>query len=172
MSKPIIQDKIIRSLKVAESLYYRLVLLVGDTDSDKTSVLCGVADELGVPVLNINLELSAQLLDMTAKQRVLRLPKHLKEIIGKDNLVVILDNLEILFDKELKQDPLRLLQGMSRNHLIVASWNGLVEGEKLTYAEPSHPEYQSYNLADILIVEMDGTATVDSTTNIREAKQA
>jgi hypothetical protein len=85
---------------------------------------------------------------------------------------VVLDNLEILFDKHLKQDPLRLLQGISRNRSVLASWNGTTAGGRLIYAETGHPEYRSYDLADTLIVGMDGTSTVDSEKNTIEAGQA
>lgn len=160
MSEPI-QDKIMRSLQVAEGLYHRLVLLVGQSGSGKTGILYGVADVLGADVININLSLSAELLELTAKQRVLRLPEILCLIVDKAESTVVLDNLEILFDKDLKQDPLRLLQGISRNRSVVASWNGTVSGSKLMYAETGHPEYRSYDLVDTLIVGMDGTASID-----------
>ena len=85
---------------------------------------------------------------------------------------VVLDNLEILFDKDLQQDPLRLLQSISRNRAVVASWNGIMNSGRLLYAETGHPEYRSYDSVDALIVGMDGTATVDSAQNNREAGQA
>ena len=85
---------------------------------------------------------------------------------------MVLDNLEILFDKDLQQDPLRLLQGISRNRAVVASWNGIMNSGRLLYAETGHPEYRSYDSVDALIVGMDGTATVDSAKNNREAGQA
>jgi len=160
MSEPI-QDKIMRSLEVAEGLYHRLVLLVGQSGSGKTGILYGVADVLCADVININLSLSAELLELTAKQRALRLPEILGLIVGKAESTVVLDNLEILFDKDLKQDPLRLLQGISRNRSVVASWNGMISGNKLMYAETGHPEYRSYELVDTLIVGMDGTASID-----------
>ncbi|WP_048159300.1 BREX-3 system P-loop-containing protein BrxF [Methanosarcina sp. WWM596] len=161
MSK-LIQEKIKQSLKAAEGSYYRLVLLVGEPGSGKTMVLRDVANELSVPVININLELSAKLLELTAKQRTLHLQRFLDEITETGNSTLILDNLEILFDKDMKQDPLRLLQRISRNHSIVASWNGKTTGSKLTYAASDHPEYRNYDQVDILIVGMDGTATIDS----------
>ena len=171
MAEPI-HDKIKRSLQSAEGLYHRLVLLVGETGSGKTGVLRDVAEEFGTSVINVNLALSSELLELTAKQRSLRLPAILDQIADKAHAPVVLDNLEILFDKDLKQDPLRLLQGISRNRAVVASWNGISTGERLLYAETGHPEYRSYDSVDALILGMDGTATVDSEKNNREAGQA
>ena len=118
MAKPI-HDKIKRSLQTAEGLYHRLVLLVGETGSGKTGVLRDVAEEFGTSVINVNLALSSELLELTAKQRSLRLPGILDQIVDKAQSPVVLDNLEILFDKDLKQDLLRLLQGISRNRAVV-----------------------------------------------------
>jgi hypothetical protein len=151
----LIQDKIKRSLQAAEGVYYRLVLLVDESGSGKTGILRDVADDLGVEVININLALSFELLELTAKQRALRLPGILDHIIDKTKPMVVLDNIEILFDKHLKQDPLRLLQGISRNRSVLASWNGTISKGKLIYAESGHSEYRSYDLADTLIVEME-----------------
>ena len=167
-----IQDKIKRSLQEAEGLYHRLVLLVGDAGSGKTSVLRDVAKDFCTEVINVNLALSAELLELTSKQRALLLPGILEQVIDNVPSPVVLDNLEILFDKDLKQDPLRLLQGISRNRSVVASWNGKATEGKLNYAEAGHPEYRSYDLVDLTVVGMDETATVDSAKNNREAGQA
>jgi len=48
-----------------------------------------------------------------------------------------LDNTEILFNPILKQDPLRLLQRISRNRTVVATWLGNVTDSHLTYAAPA-----------------------------------
>jgi len=171
MAEPL-HDKIKRSIHAAEGMYHRLVLLVGETGSGKTGVLRDVAEEVGASFINVNLALSGELLELTAKQRSLRLPGILDQIANQAQSPVVLDNLEILFDKDLKQDPLRLLQGISRNRSVVASWNGTMNSGRLLYAETGHPEYRSYDSVDALIVGMDGTATVDSTNNNREAGQA
>jgi len=163
------RDKIKQSLRAANGLYHRLVLLVGVNGSGKTNILHNVAADLDTSVININLALSSELLELTAKQRSLRLPEILDRIICKMKSPVVLDNLEILFDQNLKQDPLRLLQSISRNHTIIASWNGNSTGGKLIYAEMGHPEYRSYDSVDTLIVNMDGTTTIDSSNNILEA---
>ena len=36
--------------------------------------------------------------------------------------MILLDNIEVIFDVALKQDPLRLLQRLSRNKTVVAAW--------------------------------------------------
>lgn len=166
MAEPI-HDKIKRSLQAAEGLYHRLVLLVGETGSGKTGLLREVAEEFGSSVVNVNLALSGELLELTAKQRLLRLPGILGQIADQARSPVVLDNIEILFDKDLQQDPLRLLQSVSRNRTVVASWNGTMNSGRLLYAEPGHPEYRSYESVDALIVSMDGTATVGSEKNNR-----
>lgn len=155
-------DKIKRSLQAAEGLYHRLVLLVGGTGSGKTGVLREVAEGLGTSVINVNLALSSELLELTAKQRSLRLPAILDQIAGNPQTPVVFDNIEILFDKDLKQDPLRVLQGISRNRTVLSSWNGISDRGRLLYAEMGHPEYRQYDHADALIVDMDGTATIEA----------
>jgi len=154
MAEPI-HDKIKHSLQVAEGLYHRLVLLVGETGSGKTNALRDVAEAFGTSIININLALSGELLELTAKQRALRVPAILAQIADQAQPLVVLDNLEILFDKDLKQDPLRLLQGISRNRAVVASWNGTITSGKLIYAEAAHPEYRCYDSVDALMVSMD-----------------
>ena len=144
-------------------MYNRLVLLVGEAGSGKTGILQDVAGELNTSVVNVNLVISSQLLELTTKQRPLKLPRVLGQIVDNANSPVVLDNLEILFDKSLKQDPLRLLQSISRNRSVVASWNGTVTDGMLFYAEPGHPEHWRYESVDALIVDANQTFADDST---------
>ena len=167
-----VHDKVKRSLQAAAGLYHRLVLLVGEAGSGKTGVLREVAEEFGSSVVNVNLALSGELLALTARQRALRLPGIFSQIAEQAQAPVVLDNLEILFDKTLQQDPLRLLQSISRNRIVVASWNGAMHSGRLLYAESGHPEYRSYDAVDTLIVGMDGFATINSTIRSGEAGQA
>jgi cytidylate kinase len=53
---------------------------VGETGSGKTSVLRDIAEEFDSTVVNVNLALSGELLELTAKQRSLRLPGILDQI--------------------------------------------------------------------------------------------
>jgi len=146
-------DQVLQKIDEVRELYYRLILLVGPAGSGKTSVLQEVSVVSSAPLINVNLELSRRMLDLTERQQTLRLPRLLGEIVGEvTGELVLLDNIEILFDVHLKQDPLRLLQGLSRNKTIVAAWNGTIVGGYLTYAEPGHPEYRRYPIRDFLLV--------------------
>ena len=65
---------------------------------------------------------------------------------------VLLDNIEILFDVSLQQNPLLLLQGLSRNRTLVVSWNGSIQDGILSYGEPWHPEFRKYACKDFLYI--------------------
>jgi hypothetical protein len=147
--------EVLQALEAANDAYYRLVLLVGGPNSGKTAVLRAVADTLGVISINTGLALSERLLELTARQRALRLPEIFTDTIASGEQPVILDNTEILFDRSLQQDPLRLLQGIARNRQVLACWSGRIENGKLLYAEPGHSEYRQYPVEDFSVVVMN-----------------
>jgi len=96
------------------------------------------------------------MLDLTERQRALQVPRLLSELVSAfDSDVILLDNIEVLFAVSLKQDPLRLLQGLSRNKTVVVAWTGSIKGEHLTYATPGHPEYKRYQVRDFLVVNAE-----------------
>lgn len=145
-------DQIVLKIQEVAALYYRLVIVASPAGSGKTKALQEVAARTRAPLINLNLELSRRLLDLTKKQRALQVPRVLEEVVGSRGSVLLLDNTEIIFDISLKLDPLRLLQGLSRNRTVVASWNGTVEEGFLVYASPDHPEYQRYAARDLVVV--------------------
>lgn len=153
---PPIEDVIIAKAGHAAEVYHRLVLLVGPSGTGKTSALQAVRDRLGVPLINLNLELARRMLELTERQRRLRLPRLLDEVAGEQPLVLF-DNTEMLFDASLAADPLRLLEGLSRNRTVVASWNGVDADGWLSYATPDHPEYRRYPSRDLLVVAAQGS---------------
>lgn len=152
MQTQTVVDQIRQRLLGIADIYNRLVLLVGPSGSGKTASLRVLADAEKVPVLNVGAEISRRLLDLTERQRILQLPALMEEAVaGLPGNLTILDNTEVLFNPVLQQDPLRLLQGLSRDRTIVASWLGNVDGGQLTYAVPEHPEFRRYPSADLLV---------------------
>ena len=158
MAEPL-ADRVIKRIGQAAELYHRLVMLVAPAGAGKTAALQDVHERTAAPLVNVNLELSRRMLDLTERQRALQLPRLLAEIVGASAAdVILLDNVEVLFDVSLKQDPLRLLQGLSRNKTVVAAWSGSIDGEHMLYATPDHPEYRRYPLRDFLVVNPDTIA--------------
>ena len=148
---------ILGSLKNAKDLYHQLILVVGPSGSGKTGILKQIAAREKSSLINVNLEISSRLLELTRKQRKTKLQTIFNDIVDGAQSPVILDNLEILFDMELEQDPLRLLQHASRNNLILASWNGTLQDKKLIYAEITHPEYRVYESSDTVAIAIANT---------------
>jgi predicted ATP-binding protein involved in virulence len=153
-----LSDQIIARIREVRDLYHRLVLLVAPEGAGKTAALCTVAERLDVPCINLNLQLSQRLLDLTERQRSLHVQALVEEISAASGAdVVLLDNIEILFDPRLQQDPLRSLQQLARHRTVVAAWGGALTDDgpaqaALIYAAPGHPEYRRYPAADLTIV--------------------
>jgi len=146
-------EQIEQAIPQATSQYYRLVIIAGLAGSGKTAALQQIASRLSSAVVNVNRELSQRMLEMTRSQRSRQVERLLREVIaGIQGDVILLDNMEILFDAELEVEPLRLLQLSSRNRTIVATWNGSFMDGTLTYAEPGHPEFQQFKQPDAVII--------------------
>ncbi len=148
-------NEVILKIRQASGLRYQLVLIIGPEGAGKTAVLQEVKARAGAPLINVNLELSKRMLDLTEKQRILHIPRLLDEITDTTaNEIILLDNLEILFDTTLRQNPLQLLKNLSRDRTVIAAWNGSVENGYLTYAAPRHPEYRRYQMQDLLMIDL------------------
>jgi len=153
MTAETLAGQILQRVDEAPALYYRLVLVVGPSGAGKTASLRTVAARTGSAVCNVNLELSRRMLDLTERQRAMRVPRLLSDIVNTAAPgLALLDNTEMLFDVSLQLDPLRLLEGLSRNRPVVATWNGTIEGDTLTYAVPDHLEHRRYPVGNLLIV--------------------
>jgi hypothetical protein len=149
-----------QAIQQAPGQYFRLVILAGVPGSGKTAALQSIAHKAGCQVVNVNLELSKKMLELTRTQRSRQVERLLKEVIANaPGEVILLDNLEILFDTGLEVEPLRLLQVSSRNRTIVASWSGTYVGGTLTYAEPGHPEFVQFKQVDAVVIPVGNSAT-------------
>jgi oligoribonuclease NrnB/cAMP/cGMP phosphodiesterase (DHH superfamily) len=146
---------VLDTIRQTSSLYFKLVIILAPSGGGKTNMLHEVGKAIGASVINVNLEISRMMLDLTQQQRILQAPQLLDKIVSKSNNdVVLLDNIELLFDTRLRLDPLALLKKISRDRIVVTSWNGYVEDNRLNYARQGHPEYGSYELGDIIVISL------------------
>lgn len=151
-------DQIMRKIAHAAELYHRLMLVVAPAGAGKTTALQDVQARTGARLVNVNLELSRRMLELTERQRTLQLSRLLREIVSIDeDDLILLDNTEVIFNVALRQDPLRLLQGLSRNKTVVSAWNGTIVDDYLIYGAPDHPEYRRYPMRDFLVASPEVT---------------
>lgn len=139
-------SRLAEKIQEAAHNYYRLILVLSPFAADRTKFLQAAGEQLGYPLLNLNLILSEQLLGLTEQKRkaevLTRLPALMYEAGGE---TVLIDSIEILFLPDLGLDPLKALQSASRNQTMVVSWPGTFDGQDLIYAERGHPEYRIYH---------------------------
>jgi hypothetical protein len=88
--------------------------------------------------------LARALLDLSERERALRVRRILEDLVGNSASVVVLDNIEVLFDVTLRLESLDCLKSIARNKTIVTVWNGELSEGHLTYAQPGHPEFKRY----------------------------
>lgn len=142
------------------ALNSKLVLLIGPPHSGKTALLRSLAASRGVTPLNVGAQLGGLLAGMPQRQRRLQTTTILRELADKHapGDLLLLDNIELLFDRSLQLDPLDLLKRHAHAKCVVAVWPGELQGDartgRLTYADIGHPERQDYSLAGLVPFEI------------------
>lgn len=139
------------------ALHSKLILVVGRPGGGKTALLVDLADRHGAKVLNVGSALGKRLAVLPSKQRALKAPVLLRELADEhaDGDLLLIDNIELLFDQTLKLDPLDLLKRHAHIRRVVAVWPGELREGRLTYAELGHPEYQDYGLDGLVPFEIE-----------------
>ncbi|MEI7996044.1 MAG: BREX-3 system P-loop-containing protein BrxF [Methylococcaceae bacterium] len=134
----------------------KLILLIGAPRSGKTAVLCALAKSRHITPLNVGAALGSRLAAIPHKQRHLEASTLLRELTDKyanDDLLLI-DNIELLFDRTLQLDPLDLLRRHAHARRVIAVWPGELRNGRLTYADIGHPEHQDYSLDGVVPFEI------------------
>jgi hypothetical protein len=134
--------QLVDTIRATSQAYYRLTILAGGAQSGKTHWIKQVATQFDLPVINLSLLLSQRLLSLTRHQRELRSQDLATDVIDENcQSGVCLDDTELLFDSTLKLNPLVFLREITRNRLVVATWNGGITGGELRFGQPGHPDF-------------------------------
>jgi len=134
----------------------KLVLLVGPSRSGKSKLLRALGAKLGINPLNVGLELGRRLAATPNNKRSFAAGELLREIADKERTddPLLLDNLELLFEKGLQINPLDLVKRFAHSKRVVAVWPGELRGSRLIYAEISHPEHRDYSRDGVVVLEI------------------
>ena len=149
-------DKLDRMVDAVVARQSKLVLIVGSPKAGKSTLLRALGERRGVKPLLVGAALGIRLSGVPQKQRHLEVSTILNELANqyaKDE-VSLVDNIELLFDRSLRLDPLDLLKRHARARRVVAVWPGESFGGRLTYADMGHPEHQEYGLEGVVTFEI------------------
>lgn len=136
------------SISLVEARRHRLVILIAKDDITNQVLNC-----LELKDINLNLLLSEKLLNVPVNKRSRAVGPLIDDIIKTNALEVLaITGYELLFLPELKQDPIRLFEELSKERTIVVIWKGQYDNGILTHAEPWHREYREYSNIDAEII--------------------
>lgn len=141
---------------------YKLKKAVDEINSKRNRLIIAIEDsrliekalsKMGVKCINLNLKLSEKLLDIPVNKRSRMIGIFVNDILKANNDEIIsFTGYEILFQPELKQDPMRLFEELSKERIIIIPWRGKYENGILYYAEPWHREYYESSDFDAEII--------------------
>lgn len=138
------------------ALQSKLVLLIGPPGCGKTTLIEDVAAFRGASVMNVGAALGQRLAVEPQRRRALQasviMSELANEFAGSD--LLLLDNIELLFDKSLRLDPLGVLKRYAHSRNVVAVWPGVLDSGRLKYAQMGHPEYQDYGLDGLVTFQI------------------
>ena len=145
-------DRLERLVEEIAALHSKLVLLIGAPGSGKTALLHALGKNRGATPLNIGSALGSRLAAIPQKQRPIQTNTILRELADQHAVgdLLLLDNIELLFDRTLQLDPLDLLKRHAHARRVVAVWPGELRDGRLIYAEMGHPEHQDYGLEGLV----------------------
>lgn len=148
-------SEIANAVNLVGKACYRLVAVVGPAGSGKTAVLRKLDDSGEASYLNLGLELSQRLVNLSRRQRRLDAAGLVEDILEESSSEVLaVDNTEIIFEPSLKLSPLGLLQTVSRRRTLIWSCQGVAEAGYVVHAYRGHPEYCRLPAKDFEVVAL------------------
>ena len=141
-------------------LHTKLIVLVGPSRRGKTQLLRQLGAKLNIAPLNVGLEMGRRLAATPNNKRGFSAGELLREIAQHEQFgerteaPLLLDNLELLFEPGLQINPLDLVRRLAHSKRVVAVWPGELRGDRLVYADMSHPEHRDYSRDGVVVLEI------------------
>ena len=152
-----------RNYNALSDRYCRLLLLTGDSP-EKSDFIRACLENYQFESVLLGKELSRLLLDLSPKQRPVRIADYFNDFLtGTSN--IFLTDIEILFDRELSTDPITLMKAAARTRNFIVNWPGRFDfaTKTLVYAANSHQEHYEIVLNnDILCFDETGNSSLNN----------
>lgn len=138
------------------AVHTKLVLLVSARGGGKTKLLSEFGLKFHIRPTNVGLELARRLATTPFNSRGFSAGELLREIADKEpnDGPLLLDNLELLFEPGLRINPLELIKRLAHSKRVVAVWPGELCGDRLVYADMSHPEHRDSSRDGVVVLEI------------------
>lgn len=149
-------DELERLVDDIGALHNKLIVLIGPPRCGKTRLLGNLAANRQMLPMNVGGTLATLLATLPQRQRQVQAMTLLRELADKYAVadLLLIDNIELLFDRSLKLDPLGLLKQQAHHIRVVAVWPGELREGRLTYGEMEHPEHQDYSTEGLVPFEI------------------
>lgn len=141
-------EKLDRLVEDISGLNSKLVLLIGPPRSGKSNLLGQLAARRQARVLSLGAALGRELLAVPSTRRHLQAADLLKDLADDfaSHGLLLVDNIELLFDRTLRLSPLDLLKRHAHARRVITVWPGELREDRLSYATTGHPEHQDYGI--------------------------
>ncbi|WP_139368265.1 BREX-3 system P-loop-containing protein BrxF [Evansella clarkii] len=126
-----------KNIKEMRKWYHKLIYLAGTDSSFSASI--PILDEM--EKINVNSVISESLISIPKHKYPMFMEDILRNAFADEEKIYILQHIDILFDPQLKINPVRLLENLSKSYRLLVDWPGRYIDGQLIYAEYGHPEY-------------------------------
>lgn len=116
----------------------KLILIVGLPGSGKSKLIHEYSKDSGIPILDLDNIFK----DTT--NNIVEVMDNFLVTYNKD--VLLLDNKKILYAKDSNIDMLSFLKNLAEKLIVVATWNGKVDNNKLIHIRSKLPTDLTYSL--------------------------
>ena len=116
----------------------KLILIVGLPGSGKSKLIHEYSKDSGIPILDLDN------IFKDTNNNIAEVMDNFLVTYNKD--VLLLDNKKILYTKDSNIDMLSFLKNLAEKLVVVATWNGKVDNNKLIHIRSKLPTDLTYSL--------------------------
>jgi len=126
------------AIKKAKENENKLILIVGLPGSGKSKLIHEYSKDSGIPILDLDT------IFKNTNNNITEVMDNFLVTYNKD--VLLLDNKKILYAKDSNINMLSFLKSLAEKIVVVATWNGKVDNNKLIHIRSKLPTDLTYSL--------------------------
>lgn len=136
-------DTLIEKIEALQNSENKLLLVIGQPGSGKSRLINDYSKATGIPIIDFN-----KIFGQVANDNIDLLATMKSFLTTYQQKVLLLDNKRILYSKNSKIDLLPFLKELSKEVVVVSTWNGMIEDGQLTHIRSKGPNDLIYSVDD------------------------